>query len=91
MKQPYIKVIREIGSVGKTSYKDQRNLYLYEDKLVTAYHEFNLEKVFDLSFKEIQGQGGILFVHTDHGVYSYTLEISPSLLISTFKKLKNVE
>ena len=90
-KQPYIKVIREIGSVEKTSYKDKRNLYLYKDKLVTAYRTFNLENVLDISYKVIQGKGGILFVHTNHGVYSYTLETSPSSFISAFKRIKNVD
>src|SRR5699024_11214426 len=99
-KQPYIKVIREIGSVGKTSYKDNRNLYLYKDKLVTAYRTFNLENVFT-EYREINSvnvvynfykvnkvKGVILFIYTNHGVYSYTVEMSPSSFINTFKRLK---
>src|SRR5699024_3196122 len=90
-KQPYINEIREIGSMEKTSYRDKRNLYLYKDKLVTAYRTFNLDNVFDISYKVIQGKGRILFVHTNHGVYTYTLETSPSSFISAFKRIKNVD
>src|SRR5699024_2195899 len=90
-KQPYIKVIREIGSVEKTSYKDKRNLYLYKDKFVTAYRKLKLEIVLAINYKVIQEKGGILFVHTNHDVYSYTLETSPSSLISALKRIKNVD
>src|SRR5699024_6240774 len=87
-KQPYIKVIREIGRVGKTSYKDNKNLYLYKDKLVIAYRTCNLENVLNISYKVIQKKGGILFVHINHCVYSYTVEMSPSSFINAFKWLK---
>ena len=89
VKQPYIKVIREVGSVGKIEYADHRELYLYPDKLVSAYHTFSIDEVLDLSFKDIKGEGGLLFVHTDHGVYSYTLESSPEQLLKSFEKVKD--
>src|SRR5699024_4709543 len=87
-KQPYIKVIREIGSVEKTSYKDKRNLYLYKDKLVTAYRTFNLENVLDIAYKDITVKSRILIVQINHGVYSYMLETSSSSYISAFKRIK---
>src|SRR5699024_8389620 len=90
-KQPYIKVIREIGSVEKTSYKDKRNLYLYKDKLVTAYRIFNLENVLDISYKVIQVKSGILIVKTNHGGYSYTLETLTNFFISAIKRIKNLD
>ena len=86
VKQPYIKVIREVGSVEKIEYEDERFIYLYEDKIVTEHREFPLADVFDLSYRKVGGQGGLLFIHTNHSLYSYTVKSSPEYFIDICKR-----
>ena len=88
-KLPYVKVIRQVKSVGKIEWEDQRIIYLFEEKITTAFREFPLEEVLDLSHRKIGEEGGFLFIHTNHGVYSYTLKTSPEYFINAFKALKN--
>ena len=85
-KQPYIKVIRELSSTKQRECIDRRNIYLYIDKLVTKRREFPLTDVFDLSFRKIGSKGGILLIHTNHGVYSYTVTTSPLPFIQICKR-----
>lgn len=49
----YIKVQREVDYIGfqQKYIEEERYMYLYKDKLVTRYHEFPLETIFDLSYK----------------------------------------
>src|SRR5690625_7164674 len=58
---------------------------IHIDKIVTERREFPLKDVFDLSFRKIGTEGGILFIHTNHGVYSYTVTSSPLSFIHTCK------
>lgn len=87
VKQAYNKVIREINSIELKKHTETRYLYLYEDKITTKYREFPLSEIMDLSFKNMQGGGGLLFLHTDHGVYSYHVVSSPAAFIEACKDL----
>lgn len=84
--QPYSKIVREVTSIGKTEVEDERMLYLYPDRVVTAYREFPIENVIDMSFREVGKTGGLLYVHTSSGVFSYTVESSPMEFIHVFKE-----
>ena len=84
-KQPYSKVIREVSSIEKSEIEEQRFLYLYENKIVTAHREFPLANIFDVSYRQIGKTGGLLFIHTNHGVYSYTVKSSPETFMNIVK------
>lgn len=83
--QRYSKVVRKVTKLEKTAVEDKRMLYLYPDRLVTAYREFPIHEIIDMSFREVGGSGGLLYVHTVGGVFSYTVESSPMEFIRTFK------
>ncbi len=85
-KQPYIKVIRKISSIKKIEQEEERVMYLMKEKLVTAYREFLLQDVLDLSYKKIGDRGGLLYIHTNHGLYTYSVKTSPTQFIETCKK-----
>lgn len=85
-KQPYIKVIREVSSIKQTDVEHERNLFLYADKIVTEHREFPLADVLDLSYRKIGEDGGILFLHTNHSVYSYTVKSSPHKFVDASKE-----
>lgn len=85
MKQAYSKVIREMKSLTQTKTTETRYLCLYENKITSKYREFPIHEMLDLSFKKMQDGEGILFLHTNHGVYSYHVLSSPSAFIETCK------
>src|SRR5699024_3230757 len=86
-KQSYNKIIQEISRIEIKKYTETMYLYLYQDKLTTMYREFLISEIMYLSFKQMQGKGGILFLHTNHGVYSYHVINSPAAFIETCKHL----
>lgn len=74
-KHPYIKVIREVTGLEKTETKDKRELKLYQTKLTTRHREFNIEELVNVAVREIGEDGGLIFIHTTSGLFSYTVEI----------------
>ncbi|MBU5341652.1 hypothetical protein [Caldifermentibacillus hisashii] len=86
--QKYIKVQREVDYIGfqQKYIEEERYMYLYKDKLVTRYHDFPLETIFDLSYKPFGSEGGTLYLHSNHGVYTYHLHSDPQLFIEAFKR-----
>src|SRR5699024_10666114 len=69
----------------KTETEDRRMMYLYADKLVTKYREFPIDHVIDMSFRAFGTTGGLLYVYTSSGVFSYTVTSSPAEFIQAFK------
>ncbi|WP_110929612.1 hypothetical protein [Bacillus massiliglaciei] len=87
--QPYFKIVREVTGLEQKTRKSYREMYLDDQKLVTKYREFPREKVLDMSFKRMGDSGGILYLHTDHGVYSYNVEEDPEEFMKAFKQSRN--
>ncbi|WP_121616087.1 hypothetical protein [Virgibacillus halodenitrificans] len=88
-RQPYSKVERVISSAGQQHIKHQRMMYMYEEEIVTQYHTFPLEIVNDVSFRKINGSGGLLYLHTMKGVFTYMVAQPPYLFIQAFKNHVN--
>jgi hypothetical protein len=86
--QPYIKVLREITSIEQKDVEHKRTLYLYPDKIVSAHREFPIEKVMDISFRKFGAEGGLLYIHTSSGLYTYIVRTSTDHLIEAFRRLK---
>lgn len=88
--QPYYKVEREICGTELLTTVHERMMVLYDKKIVTKHHEFQIHDVFDISFRRLGGSEGLLYLHTKFGVYSYHLRSDPQLFIevyqNTFKK-----
>lgn len=84
--QPYQKIVREVTRIGQTEVADQRMLYLYKEKLVTKHREFPIENVMDMSYRRVGKSGGLLYVHTSSGVFSYTVASDPAAFIQVFKE-----
>lgn len=84
---PYYKVERTVTADNLEIVIHRRSLCLYSNRIVSAYREFPIDEIFDISFKDL-GQGhGVLYLHTKHGVYAYTIETDAELFISEVKKL----
>lgn len=85
IKQSYRKVVREINSIEQKRTTETRYLTLYDDKITTKFREFPIQDVLDISFKKIQNNEGMLFLHTNHGVYSYHVPTNPVEFIEECK------
>jgi len=84
--QPYIKVERQVTRTEQIDTKHERMIYLYNEKIMTKYREFSIDQVKDMSYRRITGNNGLLYLHTSHGVYSYTVNTSPEAFIQKFKE-----
>lgn len=85
--QPYYKIERSVTAGNLETIIHQRSLCLYPDRIVSAYREFLIKEIYDISFRDL-GQGhGVLYLHTKQGVFPYTLEADAELFISEVKRL----
>ncbi|MCM3740708.1 hypothetical protein M3210_10530 [Oceanobacillus luteolus] len=87
-KQPYVKIVRTVDSITQTNTEEERTMYLYEDRLVTRHREFDFHTINDMSYRLIGPKGGLLYVHTNKGVFSYMVKSSPEQFVQTFKEYK---
>lgn len=86
--QPYIKIIREVTSIEQKDIEHNRVIYLYNDKVVTEHRKFPIQDVIDMSHRSIGDKGGLLYIHTSSGLYSYTVKESTEKFIEAFKEHK---
>ena len=89
-KQAYYKIIREVDSITQRNTEQKRVIYLYEDRIVTKHREFHIDHVIDLSYRFIGKQGGLLYLHTNKGVFSYPVKSSPEEFVKAFKDFKGI-
>ena len=82
---PYIKTERKVTSIEQFEIEHDRIIYLYNDKVVTQNREFPIKDVMDFSYREIVNQGGILYLHTLQGVYTYIVKSSPEAFITAYR------
>ncbi|MEK4628537.1 MAG: hypothetical protein ABS944_12985 [Solibacillus sp.] len=82
---PYIKVERKVTSIEQFEIEHNRIIYLYKDKVVTQNREFPIKYVTDFSYREIANQGGILYLHTLQGVFTYIVKTSPEAFITAYR------
>lgn len=86
-KQEYVKVERTVNSLEQIDMEHKRLLVLYPDKIVSKHREFHINDIVDMSYREIGSKGGgLLYLHTNRGVYSYTVKSSPKHFIEIFKQ-----
>ncbi|MBM7096306.1 MULTISPECIES: hypothetical protein [Alteribacter] len=91
MKQPvthtYYKVQKVVNSIEQKTVEHERTITMDKEKVTTAHREFKFENVFDVSYRSIQGEEGLMYLHTSQGVYSYMVKDDPADFIAAFKEL----
>lgn len=83
--QPYYKVERAVNRFSQNTHVHQREIILYATRIVSTYREFPIREVYDMSFKSMGEDQGILYLHTKQGVYPYSVEGDPADFIEAFK------
>ncbi|WP_430789772.1 hypothetical protein VBD025_04725 [Virgibacillus flavescens] len=83
--QPYYKVEREVNSIEQYNVEEERNILLYDDRITTKHHVFTLPEVLDISYRTFGREGGLLYIHTTGGLFSYTVKKSPQKFIEAYE------
>jgi hypothetical protein len=86
--QPYIKIERKIIKLEQQQIKSVELMNLYEDKIVTSSNTFLLENVYDVSYREMSGEYGFLYLHTNQGVFPYYIDTAPDPFIDHYRNIR---
>ncbi|MFD2043506.1 hypothetical protein ACFSTA_03860 [Ornithinibacillus salinisoli] len=87
--QTYYKTERQVNSIEQVDIEHERKLYLYNDRIESKHRVFLLQEVLDISYRKLGGEGGLLYLHTNSGVFSYTVKTSPQPFIELCKNYMN--
>lgn len=87
-RHPYYCVTRSIQNGQQLYQEEECHLVLSEDKIITDQNVFDLQHVFDMSYRGTAELYGFLYLHTNKGVFSYNVKRAPDELIQTFHSLK---
>lgn len=82
---PYYKVKRAIIDGEQRVEQEARTILLYEEKVSSCCRTFLLDDVYDMSYRTVGSEGGILYLHTHIGVFPYTVKADPAPFIDAFK------
>lgn len=85
--QPYYKVQREVSEGQQKRSVSDRQIDLYHDRITTHRREFSIVHVFDISYRRMSGEIGMLYLHTSIGVFPYTVNTDPAPFINRFKSM----
>lgn len=85
--QPYVTYERTLTDLAQRTVVHEHSMKLYRTKICAGPREFAVSHVYDMSFRQLGAEGGILYLHTNQGVFPYTVKVEPTPLIRAFKKL----
>jgi hypothetical protein len=86
--QPFSNIIRSIENNQQITTEEKEYLLLYNDKIITPENHFSLHEVLDVSFRQFSSFEGLLYLHTNQGVFSYRVPSAPDDFINEFRGLK---
>ncbi len=89
MSQQYFTVTRKIVDGTQVVLHEEQLLKMYEDKITSSASTFSFSDVHDISFRKLTKELGILYLHTNQGLFPYKVREEPRCFIETFYKLKN--
>lgn len=87
--QSYVIVKRSIDWNIQRTIEEEQHLILYEKQVVSATDIFPLEEVWDISFKRLSSEAGLLYLHTNKGVFPYQVKANPSSFMEKFRGIKS--
>ena len=84
----YIAVERVIGWYDQTTNQTVHHIHLFTDEISTVKNRFKLEHVHDMSYRPFSNGDGLFYLHTNQGVFTYTIDADPTDFIRAYKKLR---
>ncbi|MEK3990802.1 MULTISPECIES: hypothetical protein [Robertmurraya] len=89
MTQRYFTVTRKIVDGTQVVLHQEQLIKMFKDKITTSASTFSLSNVHDISFRKLTEELGILYLHTNQGLFPYKVREEPHGFIAMFYKLKN--
>ena len=83
----YNSVEKVTGWYGQTTNHNTHYIHLYTDTISTAKNSFPLEHVHDMSYKPFSNGAGLLYLHTNQGLFMFVVEVDPTNFIDMYKSL----
>ncbi|WP_159881417.1 hypothetical protein [Paenibacillus puerhi] len=84
---PYYKIVRTVTATEQSYIPEERVMCLFVSKITTRHREFPLHEVYDISYRRMGAEEGILYLHTRQGVYPFNVKSDPASFIEAFKRL----
>lgn len=85
----YLKVNRRIVDNEQIYEENEQFITMYHDRITTASDIFYIHDILDITFKNMSGMKGFLYLHTTRGVYSFYTNAKPDRLIRAYKEIKH--
>lgn len=89
MTQRYFTVTRKIVDGSQVVLHEDQLIKLFKDKITTSASTFLFSDVHDISFRKLTQELGILYLHTNQGLFPYKVREEPHCFIAMFYELKN--
>ena len=86
----YSRTEQYIENFEQKNSRHDYTLSLYSYKIETETHTFQLEHILDISYKPFSNGGGLLYLHTNQGVFTYIIEKDPKVFIKAVKDLLGI-
>lgn len=83
----YTKVERSIENFKQKTNQIEYTLRLTDNTVQSDSHTFQLNHIFDMSYKPFTNGNGLLYLHTNEGVFPYVISTNPEPFIRSFKQL----
>ena len=84
---PYYKVERNVDKLSICTVVHEHEMHLCDTCLRTAHKEIPIDNLFDISYRRMRGADGMLYLHTDQGIVSFTLKVDPCAFIEAYQRL----
>ena len=85
---PYFIFERVVQNQQQATIVHQLELRLYAAKITSRDREFPIDRVHDMTFRQVSGEDGMLYLHTDKGVYSFIVRTDPRRFMEAYRELK---
>jgi len=91
--QPVIIIYAEVERKIDLYYQMQKitthhELTVSPKAVTSAKAEFTLNQVLDISYKPFSSEAGILYLHTNQGVFPFNIHSNPQSFINAFRSFK---
>jgi len=85
----YTVVERYIEKFEQKTRTSIHEIILDSYKITSAKYSFQLDRINDISYKPFSGNNGLLYLHTDEGVFTFLISVNPNEFINMYKMLRN--
>lgn len=85
---PYTYIERKVKRTQKVTIQHSKDICLYADSIQTEKNCFHVNSVFDISYKCVSKESGFLYLHTNQGMFAYTIHTDPADFIAAYKEIK---